>query len=37
MTDVICVDDCVVEVAVIKLRTNADEYDSHSQNDSSDR
>ena len=37
MTDVICVDDCVVEVAVVKLRTYADECDTHSQNDSSDR
>ena len=37
VTDVTFVDDCFVEVAVAKVRTYADEYDTDSQNDSSDR
>ena len=37
VTDVTFVDDCFVEVAVAKVRTCADEYDTDSQNDSSDR
>ena len=37
MTDVTFVDDCIVAVAVAKVRTYADEYDSESENDFSDR
>ena len=37
MTDVTFVDDCIAEVAVTEVRTNADEYDADSENDFSDR
>ena len=37
MTDVTFVDDCIAEVAVTEVRTDADEYDTDSENDSSDR
>ena len=36
-TDVAFVDDCIVEVAVAKVRIHADEYDTDSQNVFSDR
>ena len=37
VTDVTFVDDCIAEVAVTEVRTDADEYDTDSENDSSDR
>ena len=37
MTDITFVDDCIVEVAVAEVRTNADEYDTDSENDFSDQ
>ena len=37
VTDVTFVDDCIAEVAVTEVRTDADEYDADSENDFSDR
>ena len=37
MTDVTFVDYCIAEVAVTEVRTDADEYDTDSENDFSDR
>ena len=37
VTDISFVDDCIVKVAVAEVRTHADEYDTDSENDFSDR
>ena len=37
VTDVKFVDDCIVKVAVAKVRTYANKYDTNSENDFSDR